>query len=584
MARASLSSLLFCVTVAACSDNSNVDESLGYSGPSPTSSDTDTNPDTDTSTDTSSTDETETGDPEDLEPLRYIAAGSEDSVLVSLHLDDPHDVPEPEYVANGTGLAGLFGATPFGAEAVTHDGDIYQLQLDPLGVFKLSPLVQQDGNWLHSMWFGDEGANALMSVTADPYVGPDLLLWVSYDADGKLTSSFDITPPLDPGGSVLVLGRSPDSSYAAVLIDVEPNDVWQLYLLPLHPQLSESIFIDHLTFEGVPANNVPAFMFTHIDDQRLVYREEIEVNVLSPLGVSLADPTAAPVNLAPSLGHISSIVFSDDNTRMLVSTNGANGYRELRLIEFTGPTTVGLPTLITEPGAPAMTNLLLPDGPTTIGHGFDAQGRIWYAYTNTMLSEPTTVGIALVTFEDGMVVERLELADNPPGTEFEEITFDADLQLLGYRSQTSNLSYINYVDLSADQPVEVRIDQALGYFDATPTDNASYGWSADGSRIAIAGVQGGANKLYVAEIGDPTGATVAIELPDVESAQGITLAHRPSVSPNGDQVILWYGTQTGLTGLIHGATDGSAPAEVVLGLQNTLHSGTYLPRTPTNSP
>jgi hypothetical protein len=576
MARASLSFLLTCLTVAACSDNSNVDESLGYTGPNSTSSGTDTSADTESSeaTDTSAT-ESETGEPEDLEHLRYIAAGSYDSVVVAIDLDDPQDVPNPEHVATGTALAGVFGPTPWGAEAVTHDGDIYQLALDAAGVFKLTPLVQQDGNWLHSLWFGDEGANALISVGPDPNQGPNMLVWASYDANGKLTSSFDITPPLDPDGAAIALARSPDSGFAAVLIDVEPNDVWQLYLLPLHPQLSESIFIDHLTFEGVPANNVPAFMFTHLDDQRLVYREEVEVNVLSPLGVSLADPTAPPVNLAPSLGHISSIVFSDDNTQMLVTTNGANGFRELRLIELTGPTSFGLPRLITEPGKLAMTNLLLPGGPTTVGHGFDAQGRIWYAYGNG-----AAVGISLVTVEDGMVVDRVELADNPAGTEFEDISFDPKLQLLAYRSQTTNLSYINYVDLSAVIPTEIRIDQAFGYSDMTPDDNASYGWSADGSRIVVTGIQNGPTKLYVAELGDPSGATAPIELVDVESSQGITLAHRPYVSPTGDQVILWYGTQTGLTGLVHAPLDGSAPAQVVLGLQNALQSGAYLAHTP----
>jgi hypothetical protein len=587
MARASSVSLSICLTLAAC-PGSNTDEGLGYTGPGETSTDTSASTDTSTDTLTSATDEsgteTDTGDPEEFEQLRYVVSGSYESVLLALDLDDPHDVPEPVHIATGTDVAGLFGPTPFGTEAVTHDGNIYQLRLDPEGAFELSPLATQEGNWLHSVWFGDDGANALVSASSVPHEAPELLLWVGYDDIGEVMWSHDITPPLDPGGTILVLGRSPDSSHAVIAIDTEPNDVWQLYLLPLHPELSESIFIDHLTFDGIPATNVPAFMWTHIDDQRLVYREESDVNVLSPMAVSLADPLAPPVNLAPSLGTISSLVISDDNTQMLVSTGGASGYRELRLIELTGPTSFELPILITEPGANALTNLLLPGGATTIGHGFDAQGRIWYAYTDSILANPATVGISLVTIDAGMVVERVELADIPPGTELEDISFDRELQLLGYRSHTATQSQINYVDLGAVIPAEIRVDQTFSYAESVPGDNPSYGWSVDGSRIAVTGIQGGLTTLHVAALGDPSGLTQAIELPDVESAQGVTLAHRPNVSPNGEQVILWYGTQTGLAGLIHAPTDGSAAATVILGLQHELQSGTYLPHAPATDP
>jgi hypothetical protein len=45
-------------------------------------------------------------------------------------------------------------------------------------------------------------------------------------------------------------------------------------------------------------------------------------------------------------------------------------------------------------------------------------------------------------------------------------------------------------------------------------------------------------------------------------------------------VILWYEAQDGRTGLVHAPLDGSAEGQVVLGLQQTLVTGTFLQYVP----
>jgi len=94
-------------------------------------------------------------------------------------------------------------------------------------------------------------------------------------------------------------------------------------------------------------------------------------------------------------------------------------------------------------------------------------------------------------------------------------------------------------------------------------------------------VQAGQTLVHVAEIGDPSGTTVAIQLPDVESMPGFALNHRPQVSPKGEQLVVWFTSQAGLDGLIHAPTDGSTTTgQVVLAPQYALSGGTYMPHVP----
>jgi hypothetical protein len=120
------------------------------------------------------------------------------------------------------------------------------------------------------------------------------------------------------------------------------------------------------------------------------------------------------------------------------------------------------------------------------------------------------------------------------------------------------------------------MDQSFSHDDLAPEDDVNFGWSADGSRIAAVGVQDSMTTLHVAEIGDIAGTTLEITLPEVESAPGIVMDHKPRVSPDGEQVIVWYSVQDGRDGLIHAPLDGSAEGQVVLGLQQSLDAGTYL--------
>jgi hypothetical protein len=573
MPRAPLCCLSLALTLAACTSSSPGGLDTAYTSSTSTGESESGEPDP-TETET----ETETGDTDDPpgDPLRFVALGS---VLLAIELDDPKNIAPAQILTTVKQTAGLFGPTPFGGEALTLDGEVQQLRLTAEGELELAPLINEAGNWLAGLWFGDAGAYAFVSPSADPVSGPNTLVWARYNQSGKLIASYDITPPKQPGGYVTILARSPDSRWVAAAVDIQPNGSWDLYVLPIDTDPGMTVHVDTVNLSGIPATSIADFLSVQLDNQRMVYRRELLPEISRPIAVDLDDPDGPLTDIGPNLSHTYSITSArDDASRLLVTNGGSSGYRELRLIELTGPASAQPPILLTEPNKPARDNGVI--GAPSSGHGFDVHGRIWYVYRDTAQPQLGSVGISLVSVVDGVVAQRLELANLPPGAELDEVRFDPDLQLLGFRVRAGNSSSIHYVDLSRDRPTTIRVNQSFEHTESAPSDQARYRWSADGSRLAIVGVQQTQTALHVAEIGDATGATVEIELPDVEHTLGYILDHRPMLSPGGDQLMLWYGTPTGLSGLIHALTDGSTAGSVVLAPQHVLTSATYLPHKP----
>ncbi len=568
------------ITLAACqpAETSSLET---YGSADEVSTDSTTETDTQSEESTEESTSTETGEPEPHASLRYLVNTTEDALLLGINLDDPLAVPEPDTLISGEGVTGLFGPTPFESEIVVHDGQVDQLRLSDIGDYDFLPLAVQDALWMDRVYFGAgvDGANAILTIGQEPFGVNQQLLWVEYDSSGQVTGSQDYTPPLETNGAVLVLDRSPDGRHAAVLVDAELDSLWHIYVLNLDPQPNVATYIDVLDLTGLPPTSVGNFIWLHLDNERIVYRKEGQPGVFRPLAVELGDPDTNRINLTPALGHISSLVWSPDQTRVLVTTGGNNGYRELWLVDMLSPTMAAPPLRISEPGKDALVNTQGVIDFATLGHGFDEFGRIWYAYADS-LANPVSVGINLVVVVDGEVIQRSDLTETAPGLEIEAVSFDAKLQLLGYRAQSGNLSSINYVDMTAAPAVSVRLDQDFDHSTITPVDSAGFAWSADGSHISVVGLQNATAGLYTAELGDGSGATVAVTLPDVESAAGITLDHMPRVSPTGEQVILWYAAQDGRKGLVHAPTDGSGEGQVVLGLQHSLRAGTYIQHVP----
>jgi hypothetical protein len=566
--------LLLCVT--ACKGPEEGGLSTGYTVGVETDTGESESETTDaTETETAET-ETDTDDPPG-DPLRFVAAG--ESLVLAFTLDDPHAVPPPETIAMGTGIAELFGPTPFGTEAVVHDGMIDQLRFSPEGELSFSALVLQDGNWLPDMRFSQDGTTALLTTAVDSLTGPNVLLWARYSESGAVSGSYDITPPKNDDGAVRVLDRSPDGQWAAVAVNISAAGGWDFYLLSLDPDPGETYHVDYLDLAGIPHTTVGNYISMHLDDERIVYRRQVLPMVYRPVAVGFNIPDGAPVDLGPNLPNTYSIVPADTCSRLLVTTNGETGYRELRLLELDGPTSALEPLMLTDAAVLAVENSQPLLGSPVFGHAFDALGRIIYVYADA--EDPAeNLGIRLVTASNGVIEEQLELHLLINATAIDAVMYDEQRQLLGYRVYSSNSSSIYYVDLSAEQPVSIRVDAYFDHYDTEPQNHANYGWSADGSHIAVVGAANGETVVHVAEIGDASGATVMIELPDVEATPGYTIEHRPSLSPAGDQVMVWYGTQAGKRGLIHAPTDGSAEGIVVLTPQHSLTSGTYLPHAP----
>jgi hypothetical protein len=546
-----------------------------------TSTGTDSAESPEESTDTDESGTEETGEPGPYEGLRYIVTGSDDALMLGINLDDPLLVPEPQVLLSGQGTSTLYGPTPHGGEIVAHDGVIDQLRLNDTADYDFTALMSQEAAVLDNAWFGVDAANAIMAVGLQALGITQQLLWVVYDDNGEATSSTDITPPINANGSVLVPDIATDSRHAAVLVDVELDSIWQLYALNLDPQPNVATYIDQLDLVGLPPTTVGDFIWLDIHPNRISYRKETTPGVFRPIAVRLDDPEVNRVNLAPNLGHISSMMWSPDQTRLLVSAGGESGYRELWLIDVLEATLPQPAIRITETGHDARVNTQSTVDFATLGHGFDNQGRVWYAYTDSMLAEPASVGVNLVVVFEGQVIQRVDLIEPYPGLEVDEVLFDQKLQLLGFRAQSTSFGgSIYYVDLNEAQYSIVQIDQAFTHDELLPEDDVNFGWSADGSKIVAVGVQDTMTTLHVAEIGDTLGATTEITLPIVETAPGIVIDHQPRVSPNGEQVILWYSVQDGRDGLIHAPLDGSAEGRVVLGLQQKLSAGAYIQHLP----
>jgi hypothetical protein len=482
---------------------------------------------------------------------------------------------------SGDGASTMFGPTPHGGEIVVHDGVIDQLHLRATKDYDFTPLAAQPASWLDHAWFGADGANAIMAVGQQVMGATQQLLWVTYDDDGDLDGSTDITPPISPNGAVLVPDIGTDLRNAAVLVDVELDSIWELYALNLDPQPNVATYIDVIDLAGLPPSSVGDFVWVDVHPNRISYRKELLPGIFRSVAVRLDDPDVNRVVLTPSLSHISSMMWSPDQTRLLVSAGGDTGYRELFLIDVLDTTLPQPPVRLTLDGNDARVNTQGKIDFATIGHGFDNQGRVWFAYTDSMLAEPANVGVNLVTVFDGAVIQRIDLVEPYPGLEVDEVFFDEKLQLLGFRAQSSSFGgSVYYVDLNEAQYSIVQLDQSFATDELVPHDDVNYGWSEDGSRIVVVGVQDAMTTLHVAEIGDTSGATTEITLPMVETAPGIVLDHKPRVSPNGEQVILWYSAQDGRDGLVHAPLDGSAEGQVVLGLQQSLGAGTFLQRLP----
>lgn len=519
---------------------------------------------------TGSGESTDTGEVEPYVGLRYVVAGSEGALMLGVNLDDPSDVPDPQVVISGEIPTGIFDKTPFGTQIVTHDDRLDQLRLTENGNYDFQPLVSQDAQWLDRIFFGAEGANAIVTISPTAFGAANQLIWVEYDAEGQVALSNDITPPLEANGAVLVLDRSPDDKTAAVLVDAELDSLWHLYALDLDPSPNIATYIDVIDLAGLPPTGVSDFLWLHLDDTRMVYRKEGQPGVFRPLAVDLAVEPIDRINLTPSLGHISSLVWSPDASRLLVTTGGEPGYRELYLIEMTGPTEALEPLRISEVGLDAQVATQVEIDVATIGHGFDQSNRIWYAYGDGT----QTLGLDLVTVTDG-VIDRRPLRANVPGHTVSEVYYDVEHQLLGWREQSASLSGIEYVDLSQPDPFVLRVAQDFTNF-GEEVDNAQFAWSADASRLAIVGVQDGLTSLHVSDLADTSGTTTEITLPEVEASPGITLHHAPQISDDGQHVILWYEAQDGRDGLVYAPTDGSIEGQSVLGLDQELREGAFL--------
>jgi hypothetical protein len=574
--------MLLGVALVGCLDGENSSlDTYNTSASTSTGTDTAESPEEE-STDTDESGTEETGDdPATYEGLRYLVTATDDALMLGIDLDDPLDVPEPTVLLSGDGASTMFGPTPHGGEIVVHDGVIDQLHLRATKDYDFTPLAAQPASWLDHAWFGADGANAIMAVGQQVMGATQQLLWVTYDDDGDLDGSTDITPPISPNGAVLVPDIGTDLRNAAVLVDVELDSIWELYALNLDPQPNVATYIDVIDLAGLPPSSVGDFVWVDVHPNRISYRKELLPGIFRSVAVRLDDPDVNRVVLTPSLSHISSMMWSPDQTRLLVSAGGDTGYRELFLIDVLDTTLPQPPVRLTLDGNDARVNTQGKIDFATIGHGFDNQGRVWFAYTDSMLAEPANVGVNLVTVFDGAVIQRIDLVEPYPGLEVDEVFFDEKLQLLGFRAQSDSFGgSVYYVDLNEAQYSIVQLDQSFTTDELVPYDDVNYGWSEDGSRIVVVGVQDAMTTLHVAEIGDTSGATTEITLPMVETAPGIVLDHKPRVSPNGEQVILWYSAQDGRDGLVHAPLDGSAEGQVVLGLQQSLGAGTFLQRLP----
>lgn len=517
---------------------------------------------------------TETGDevPEDFEGLRFVVAASNPAIMISVDLDDPEVIPPPETIWQGEAYAGVFDATPWGSRVVTRDGLVDQLIIDGAGAYSFEEFSAVPGEWLDSIWFDDTGTNAMMSLSAAPAQAPNQLLWLRFSGE-ELNTTLNITPPVGEGGVVNTLGRTPDDVTAIVLVDSEPDDVWQMYHLPLLPEIGMSEQINQATLPGVPGQNVPAFLWMHLDDSRVAFRKQVG-DVLRPSAVPINDPNLAPVDLAPSLPQaVSSMVWSDASDAFLLASGGSGELRDLHLLLMASAITTLDPLEITTPEQLALSVVRPPLGTLNQGHGWDSMGRIFYAYsTNGMTAE----GIQLITIAANNIAGRQDIANIPPAVDIDMMAYDPLTQMLGFRVLSSGSSWISYIDMSEQNPQGIRVDQFFDHNEMTPNDFAGFAFAPDRSVIAVAGSQSGEPVLFTSEIGDDLGETSQILLPPQVEQAGVDVENTPLFSPESQSILLWYSTVNNRRGLLQAPTNGARPFEIVINLEYDLRTGGFM--------
>ena len=224
----------------------------------------------------SSSESTETGEPEPYVGVRYVVTGTAGALMLGVNLDDPSDVPDAQTIISGEIPVGLFETTPFGTQIVTHDDRLDQLSLTENGNYDFQPLVSQDAQWLDRIYFGPEGTDAIATISPTAFGAANQLIWAEYDAEQGILGSYDITPPIEANGAVLVLGRNPADTATAVLVDVELDAFWDLYSLALATLINRAgtMFLPFLVLymtekRGIPAARAPAMSVATVSPTKM---------------------------------------------------------------------------------------------------------------------------------------------------------------------------------------------------------------------------------------------------------------------------------------------------------------------------
>lgn len=457
------------------------------------------------------------------------------SELIAIDLSDPYTLGEPVTLIEPAQHVLASADTPWGVLA-THGSELLgervseQVVLDEQGNPELRPVVPDDWQVLiSSLRFASDASWALAGVYVSE--GDFRYYRLDYDAEGTPLAATEVYSAMHSFSSSVL-----DSGLMAFAIDEDDDDVYQLRLMNVLPEVGESVVIDDI--QWVPGNAI----LTHLDDTKLVYSKDVGQDGVAELWVvDHADLQQAPVLVTTQITGSSSLRmrWSPSGDRMLYWTG--DGWGQLYYVEFDGVT----------PKAPVLVSGADDVSPAAYSFQFVSDDRLFYVG-----GDDSHQAIMLVDIDDGptpavQISEPLE-----PGFKLYNFQFSSNLEKIAYAAGNGQLqqTWLSLLDLSHDQPSPLRVYEApaAGYIVATIPELG---------QIMPFTAPTGPNErhIFAVDLGDPELPVIQLdaELPD-DWTQPLSV----TLTPDESQVMLRSGPEGASDQVwMRVPIDGSAPVQ-----------------------
>jgi hypothetical protein len=455
--------------------------------------------------------------------------------LVAIDITDPHRLGDPVTLIDTPEYVTFGQRTPWGVHVVSTDNTSWetgQAQLDDMGIVQLHAALPEglSGKITH-IRFATDGSWALARVMVGTQ--DERIYRLDFAADGMPLAATEVHGINDNyhGQDDGLL----DSGLVAFVVDDDFDDVYQLRLADIHPEVGASVVVDDILLP------IPSPFGLHLDDNKLVYSKDVAQDGPNEWWVvDHTDLQAPPVLVTTSINGSDTIFvdWSPSGDRMIYWT-GDVSWGQLYYVEFNGAT----------PQAPV---LISGEEPVYRLHfGFASEDRFWYIAGD---ENDDRHAIMMVDI-DGDPTPAVQISEAlDPGFQLLDPSSTADRSKVAYAATDGQQSWLSFLDLSVEVPAPLRVyDVAIGgtIFATVP---------ASGQHMPFVAPTGPNQRhVFSVDLGDP-------ELPVIQLDEALPVGWwQPMVvtlTPDDSQVLFRSGP-TDAEDDVHMRVpvDGSAPIE-----------------------